>query len=153
MNVYKGQRAIWGRTFMATILAAFSARPGAALVVAGKLRLSNANPFNPTPDSTVASLAANEVTYSGYTAGGYATTFVGPVNFNPLEPGLIVVQNFLAVVAGPFVPDTAYGWWIDDGVNLIAAEPFAGGASAAFSSPGDWLDLVASMPFPLQVSV
>jgi hypothetical protein len=140
-------QAVFGRAFADTVIAAFKARPAGPLVSAtAKFRLSKDAAYNPTPDSTIAGLAANEADYSGYTAGGETVVLSAAVNLSSIGVGALATQLFEATVAGPFVPANVYGWWIDDGTNVIAAEAFPVGTVATFASPGDFLDLTAVLP-------
>lgn len=152
MRSYQSQNVVVGRNFAATILAALGTRPAAALLATPKVRLSMDPSFNPTPDSTVAGLAANEANFSGYTAGGYAPTMSGPVNLAGDISGVTANVLPIATTATPFVSATCYGYWIDDGVNVIVAEKFAGGVTANFGSVGDYLDLQVSIPVELAQS-
>lgn len=143
---YASEEVVYGRTFLSSILAAFSTRPAAALVVTPKVRLSSDINFNPTPDNTVATLAANEATFSGYTAGGIAPTFSAVLRGGPDFQQLNAPVLFEAATADPFVPGNCYGWWLDDGTNVIAAEKFANGLVASFANVGDYLALDVYLP-------
>jgi hypothetical protein len=151
VNVYESKSIVYGRAFLIEMLGAIPARPATALVAAGKLRLSQDPSFNPTTDSSLASLVSGEANYTGYTPGGYAVTFGGPVSVDSQTDGLLVAQTFLA--GGPFVsPSNAVtGWWIDDGTIMVAGERFANGQTAAFGSATDWLDLTVLLPLPPSV--
>lgn len=143
----------FGQAFVNTVLAAMKTDPGAALIVGGKLRLSQDPAYNPTPTSTIAGLDANECDYSGYTAGGYAVVVPTPVNLSVTAQGLFISQLFTATTATPFVPNTLYGWWLDDGTNVVAYGVFSGSPPPQMGSPGDFLDLGAEICFQLyQVS-
>ena len=149
MNTYTAQQVTYGQAFVNTILAALKTVPGAALIVAGKLRLSNNPTLVLTPQTTIAALAANECAYSGYTAGGIAVVLSAPLNLSNNAQGVLTTGLFLAVTATPYVPDTATGWWIDDGTNFIVGERFAGNQVATFAAPGAFLDLIAELPIQL----
>lgn len=146
---YESVRVTWGRAFLASVVAALSARPAAALVVASKIRLSKDPGFNPLSSSLIADFTAQECDFHGYTAGGYAPTYSGTVN---LGAGIIgTTANVLPTcdsAAAPS-PNTCYGWWSDDTVNVIMGEKFANGAFFVFAAPGDYLDLQVSLPFGL----
>jgi hypothetical protein len=152
VNNYVAQNVVLGQTFTNELLTALTLRPAAAIIAAGKLRLSHDPAFNPTSQSTIAALAANEVNYSGYPAGGLAAVISGAVNQTPQKQAVIVNGLFEATPAGPFVPDQAYGWWIDDGTNFVAGEAFPGHAAAGFANPGDYLDLTAIIPIGMILS-
>lgn len=146
MTNYTAQNVTFGQAFMNTIMAALKTVPSGALIATAKLRLSNSPSFAPTPASTIASLDATECAYSGYTAGGIAVSLSAPLNLSTVCQGVLTNGLFLATTASPFVPDVAYGWWIDDGTNFIAGERFSGNQSASFASPGAFLDLNALVP-------
>jgi hypothetical protein len=131
---------------MNAVIAAFKTVPGAALIVAGKVRLSQDPSFAPTPDSTIAGLAANEADYSGYAAGGIAAVLSAPVNLSNNAQGTIISATFTAVSATPFVPNQVYGWWLDDGTNFIAGERFVNNGQAPFGAVGDFLALIVLLP-------
>jgi hypothetical protein len=146
---YNSQQVGFSQFFANELLTAITTRPAAALVAAGKVRLSQDPAFNPTPQSTMAALATNEANFSGYTAGGDAATIGTPVNLSPNCQGVLATAMFVAAPAGPFVPNTVYGYWVDDGTNVVAYERFANGASFSFASPGDFLDLTVLLPVQL----
>ena len=151
MNFYETQGVVYGRAFMATVLAALKTVPGAALIVAGKIRLSKDPAFAPTVDSVITDFTANEADFTGYTAGGYTVTLSAPLN--QTTQILAVLCNALAIGGSPFtVPNTIYGYWIDDGTNVVMAEKFAPpGATANFANTGDYLDLQVLLPIPMLV--
>lgn len=149
MNAYTSQAVVLSQVFANELLLAISTRPGAALVAAGKIRLSIDPAFNPTPQTTLASLAANEANFSGYPAGGVAAVFSAGLNVSPSIQGSQALATFIATVAGPFVPNVVTGYWIDDGTNPVIMEKFANGATASFANPGDFLDLNTITPVPM----
>ncbi len=146
MTNYTAQAIVYGRAFVNTILAALKTIPGGALVTGAKLRLSNNPSFSPTPGNVPGDFSANECAYSGYTAGGLAVTLSAPLNLSTTADGVLFAGLFVATAASPFVPDTATGWWIDDGTNVICAERFANNQTATFASPGAFLSLTALLP-------
>jgi len=150
MDQYTAQAVVIGRDFANTVLAAMKTVPGGALIVTGKVRLSQDPAFNPTPASTRAGLAAGEADYSGYAAGGIAYVVPDPVNLDTETQGLQVTVAFVATAANPFVENTIYGWWIDDGTNVVVAEKFANDATANFGAAGDFLSLNTRVPFMLE---
>lgn len=143
---YTSQRPTYGQAFLNTILAAYKTRPAGALIVSGKVRLINSPTFAPTPQTTVAELAAVECAYSGYPAGGAALTVGDPVNLSRTCQGAVTAIQFVATTATPFVPDTAYGYWVDDGTNMICVEMFPSGQEAPFASAGAFLELLLELP-------
>jgi hypothetical protein len=146
VNSFKSQNVIYGTAFLNTVLAAFKTIPAAALIATGKLRLSHDPAFNPVPGTALAALVAQEANFSGYPAGGAAVVLSAPVNLSPTAQGAVVSNLFLATTASPFVNDNCTGYWIDDGTNFIMGEAFGAGQAAAFSSPGDFLELIVELP-------
>lgn len=116
------------------------------MIATAKVRLSTNPSFVPNSLATIAELAANEANYSGYTAGGVALVVGSPVNLSPTCQGAVTAVSFVATAASPYVPSNVYGYWVDDGTNVIAQEAFAGGASVGFGAPGDFLELVLELP-------
>lgn len=147
MNEYTARAVVYGRTFMNTIIAALLARPGAALVVGAKVRLSKDAAFNPTPGSAIADFSAHEADYTGYAAGGVALTIGAPLNLGANVQG--TQESTLFTATGSTITNVVYGYWIDDGANVILAERFAGGATAQFAVAGDFLALDTRTPFGL----
>lgn len=148
---YQTKSVVFGAAWVATEIAAVAARPAGALVAAGKLRLSKLPGIIANPNLTRAQLAANEAAYTGYPAGGYAVVFSAQVNLTTQILGLLVNQLFLVTADDPQVNETITAWWIDDGTNLVVMEAFAEGATWSQSGPGDFLALLASVPWPLYV--
>jgi hypothetical protein len=146
VNNYTSQDVTYGTVFAQSVLAAFSTAPANPLIHTGKLRLSQDPAFNPQPNSTVAGLAANEATYTGYTAGGVAVALSGGLLPSPNLAGALQTELFTAAGGGTFVPNNVTGWWIDDGTNVIAGERFAGGAVCNFAEVGDYLVLTVILP-------
>lgn len=149
MASYYSQSVVFGSDFMATVLDALSAAPEVALIVTPKVRLSQSPTFNPVPTMTRAGLAADEADFSGYTAGGYTPTLSANV---VLQSGVVgKVANVLPVMAtaDPLVQNSVYGWWLDDGANVICAERFADGLIVQFAEVGDFLDLLIAVPMQL----
>ena len=140
---------VFGQVFANQVLAGMAVLPSTALLATSKLRLSNDPNFNPTPLSTVASLAANEAVFTGYTAGGVAVALVQALNLSTQIQGAGQVKVFVAVAGTPFVPDTLTGWWIDDGTVLQVASAFGASGPYAIGSPGDFLELLALLPVNL----
>lgn len=146
---WTAQNVVYGRTFVNTILAAFAAAPLAELIDTAKIRLSQNPAFAPDPDSAIADLTPTEADYSGYTAGGIAMVVSAPLNLGTDVQGTMSSVLFKATTATPFVSNTVYGWWIDDGTNLICGEAFPGGVNALFGSINDFLQLDVVTPLPL----
>lgn len=146
---WTAKNVIFGRSFVNTILAAMATDPGVELIDTALVRLSTNPSFAPTPDSTVAGLEALEADYSGYASGGIALVVGAPLNLAPTTQGVMTPVTFLAAPADPFIVNSVYGWWIDDGTNVIVAEAFPVGTIASFSSPGDFLQLDVVLPLRL----
>jgi hypothetical protein len=146
MASYQAQLVTFGRAFMNTVMAALKTVPAGPLVTTAKLRLFNGPSFTPTPGMEIADLVAIECAYSGYVAGGVAVVLTAPVNLTATAQGVLFTTLFEATAATPFVPDVAWGWWIDDGTNVVAAEKFGNGFSAGFAAPGSFLNLTAVLP-------
>lgn len=149
---YTARSVVYGRDFMNTVLDVLKNISATALITLGKLRLSKLSTYQPTADSTIAGLAADEADFSGYPAGGLAFVVGVPVI---LAPNLLAVQTpttFTAATAVPFVPNTVYGWWLDDGANVVAAEAFPSPVVAEFDAVGKYLQLDVVLPFMLSLS-
>ena len=143
---YTSQNVVYGTAFLNTVIAALKTTAAGPLVATAKVRLSKDPSFRPTPANTIAELAANETDYSGYTAGGVALVVGNPVNLSPTCQGAVTGLQFLSTTATPYVSDQAYGYWVDDGTNVILAEAFPAGTIANFASPGAFLELVLQLP-------
>lgn len=135
----------YGRAFANTILAALKTAPADPLIDAAKLRLSQDPAYNPTPSATIAALEAQEADYSGYTAGGYAVVVPNPVNLSGSAQGVFLSQLLTATTATPFVDNVLYGWWVDDGANVIAYGRFNQDNPPGMGQPGDFIDLGVSL--------
>jgi hypothetical protein len=146
---YVSQSVGYGSAFADTVQAALKTRAAAALVATPKIRLSSNSNFNPTPQSSIATLSASEAAFSGYPAGGASGTVSDPVNLSTMAVGVLMSATFVATTAAPFVEGTCYGYWVDDGTNVIAYERFAGGIQVTFGVPGDFLQLDIELPMQL----
>jgi len=151
MASYSAQSVVQGRAFLKTLISALGTVPGGPLLASAKLRLSKDINFNPNRDSLVADLASGEADYAGYTAGGVAVTPSAPVNIGAIGVGMVTDNVFHCT--GSTTTNTIYGWWIDDGVNLVAAERFAGSFAPAMAANGDYLDLLAVIALQFAVAV
>lgn len=150
MAEFTSQQIGYGRAFADTVVGAFGTVPANALIHLAKLRLSHDPAFAPTPESTVAGLAAQEAVFTGYPAGGLTFTPGSPVNLSPLAQGAVSTAIFTAGGGGSFTPDTVYGYWIDDGTNVIAYEAFPASQQVPLAAPGDFLVLVIQLPEQLR---
>lgn len=149
MPSYSSVNVILGRDWMDDVVAAVKTDPGAALLLTPKVRLSQDPAFNPQPNSTRAGLVAGEADFSGYTAGGYTYTVSDPLTLGTNIRGVAGNVVPVCAVASPQVVNTIYGYWIDDGTNVVVAERFDNGTTYQFASPGDFLDLLVMIPFGL----
>lgn len=143
------QNVVIGRTWMRVVLAAMAADPNAALIVTPKIRLSKNPLLSITPQTDIADLEAAEADFTGYTAGGITWTVGVPVNLGPTRVGLQFPVSYVAGTADPFVANTIYGWWADDGTNLIVGEVFVPPLTYGFATQGDFLQLDLVMPVAL----
>lgn len=146
MNNWITQSVVYGQDFLLTVVAALKTAPATPLVNTGKLRLSLDPGFNPTPNSTISALAANEANYSGYTAGGIAVVLTTGLLVSTTGVAAAAQGLFEATTATPFVPANVTGYWVDDGTNFIGGEAFGSGNVAQFAAPGDFLALTVLLP-------
>lgn len=145
MAQYTSTNLIFGRTFANAMLAALKTVPGAALLAAGKVRLSSDAAFSPTADTTLAALVANESAFTGYPAGGVAVSLTTGVDVQPQTQGAITSAVFEGTGTRPLVaPGVAYGYWIDDGVEPAVMEKFP--SPVTFENAGDYLVLNCIIP-------
>lgn len=149
MAYYTTQSVIYGRAWVNTVLAALAVDPAAALIVTGKIRLSKDPAFNPTAASTKTELAAQEADYTGYAVGGVAFVPGAPVNLTANQQGVVDPVTFRAAADDPQIDNSVYGWWLDDGTNVVCAEKFADNASFSMAVLGDFLQLDVVLPFSL----
>lgn len=149
MAQYTSRNVVFGDVFANAWVLALKTVPGAALLAAGKLRLSKDPSFNPNSKTTLAELEANECDFSGYPAGGIAVSLTTGLDLTPQIQGAITSGTFVAATATPFVSGTAYGYWIDDGTDMAMAEKFASPFNAPFAEVGAFLVLNAAIPLGL----
>lgn len=149
---YNSLFVVIGTAYMDTLVAAQGTRAAAALIVAPKVRLYGASPYNPQVGDAIADLTPSEMAFSGYPTGGVAPTFTGPVRLSPSCQGLVGSVVFEATGSPVTTPGTAYGFWVDDGTNVLWQEPFAGAFTAPFAIAGDFLVLNLVLPFPQRVA-
>lgn len=146
MASFASANPVYGSAFLASIIGAYKTAPMNPLIDTAKVRLSNNPAFVASPGSTVAELDATECAYSGYAAGGIALVVGAPVILSATCEGAVTALQFLATSATPFVSDTAYGYWIDDGVNVILSEPFSVPGGIPFAAAGNFLELIVQLP-------
>jgi hypothetical protein len=146
MSAYASAQVTFGTAFLNTLMAALKTAPMNPLVNTAKIRLNTNPAFNPSPGDAISTNTANEADYTGYTAGGIAVSLSSPVNLSPTCQGVVASALFTATSASPFVSSVVYGYWIDDGTNVILAEKFAGGINVAFDAAGAFLELIVQLP-------
>jgi len=146
LNTFQSLQPTYGRAFIDTVLAAYKTVPGGALIVSPKLRLSKDPAFNPQPGSLIADLTPQEADFSGYTAGGYALVLSAPVNLSGSVEGVLSSATAISVPAGPFVSNNLYGYWIDDGTNMICGEAFGGAGPIPIGLAGDFAQVDVRLP-------
>jgi hypothetical protein len=136
----------FGRAFADSIIAALKTAPANPLINLGKLRLSKDPAFAPTPGSAIADLTPHEADFSGYPAGGAAVVLSAPVNLSAACQGGLFSQTFVGVGGPPFVGNQIYGYWVDDGTNVICFEPFGAAGFSDIGVVGDFLTLNLQIP-------
>jgi hypothetical protein len=146
MATYTSLNVIFGRAFLNTVVAAWKTTSSGPLIASPKVRLAINPAFLPTPSSTISDLATDEADFSGYPSGGSSITLGAAVNLGVNIQGCVQPASFIASTGTPFVSNTVYGYWLDDGTNVILAEAFPPGISFTFGSPGDFLELVVAIP-------
>lgn len=149
MPSYTTQNVGYSRVFADSVLAAFKADPGAALIVTGKVRLSRDPDFNPAFDTPVADLTPNEADFTGYPAGGVAVTMSDPLNILTTAQAILISALFIVTEDDPQVENQVYGWWIDNGTDVIAYERFNTSGPFNLAEPGDYLDCTILLPMRL----
>lgn len=148
MAEWISQNPTYGRGFLDTVVAAMKTDPGAALIVAGKIRLSTNPAFDANFNAAIADLTPDEATFTGYTAGGYAVSLSAVLNLGPTALGSLA--HALIVCSADGTSQTCYGYWVDDGANVILMEAFDPDNPPSFELAGDFLDL--DVVFPLQAT-
>jgi hypothetical protein len=149
MPSFQSQNSVYGLVFAGTIIAGLTTRPAAALIVTPKVRLTKATLFNPQPGTLLADLTPDECDYTGYAAGGIAPTWSAQVNLSGSVIGILANVTFICTGSASPSPNTATGYWCDDGTNPIVMEAFGALGPFGFTSPGDYLDLQVNIPFQL----
>lgn len=111
-----------------------------------KFRLGKAN--TPIADDIVlATLVAQEATFDGYPAGGWTLSFT---------PGYITSENvpsnesqmIASIMATAGVTNLIWNWWIDDGVTVWMASPFATDVGIPMNRVGAALKLMVEDSYP-----
>jgi len=152
-GVYVTKTPVYGKAFMDTVLGAMKTLPGAALIVGAKVRLSKDPGFSPSPQSTIAALAASECDFTGYPAGGDAVAVGTLHNLSPNSDGFIQDALFSGSGGPPFTGGSAYGYWIDDGTNVIMGEAFGSAGPINITVAGDYIELDLRLPLRFEQPV
>ncbi len=135
---------------MAVAYGTFAFRRGAPFFPS-VLRLSQAANFNPPPGSSIADLAADEANFTGYSEAQFSNGTVTAVNLSPAVVGVAAVGTFVGTDSGTFEPNVVSGYWVDNGTIPLAWEAFPP-PGIPIAGPGDFLVLLAGMPFRLTQS-
>lgn len=145
MPAYRTAAVVWSKAFVDKVLSAIKTNPAAALVVAGKVRLSKDPAYNPAPGDAIADLTPQEADFTGYPAGGVALALSGPVNLG--GAGDAMIADALFTGGGPFLVDNGIrGYWIDDGAIVVCGERFADGLVIGIAAAGDFIELDLRLP-------
>jgi hypothetical protein len=128
-----------GRPLAAALLAALSARPGAALLVTPTVHLFTAGPAPISPLNLPADFT--EATFVGYAAQVITLPLTGVVNLPQGDGlGVLATVNFLAgAVVSP--GENILGYWVDDGATAVLyyAEIFS--APIPIVNVGDFIQI------------
>ena len=135
---------ILARHFANAVVSAYLTRPAGALIVTPGVHLMATSPGVITADTPLADLVAVEANFSGYATA--TPTFSGPGNYNLRTQVAYTNVTFTATTASPFVSNNIYGYWLDDGTNLILAELFTNPTPLPIAKVGDFLDLSLFVP-------
>jgi hypothetical protein len=131
---------------------AFSAVPGAALLITPFVHLWSAGPGNITPDTLPADFT--EATYSGYAPIALPLPLIGGVNADGTTLGWL--KSILFVAGAVVAPgETIAGYWIDEaavgGTDLYMAERFV--TPIPIVTVGDFIDVDVIMPVKMIVEL
>lgn len=104
------------------------------------------SPFTVDELTQLSDLTAIEADFDSYTSGGVAPTWTT----GSIEPGYIPyneTQLFNFVMPSPVVtPNTIYGWWIDDGTQIIMCGNLD--SPVGLNNPGDTFSFVVKDSYP-----
>jgi hypothetical protein len=132
---------VWSRALINTLLLAFGARPGAALMTTPTVRLASAVSAV-SPDSAPTDFT--ECTFTGY--AGVALTLTNPaVNVGPSIQGLLANAVFVmsALTAGAEAAVAVY-LTSGDGATFYGGEML--NPNVNFANPGDFFDYTLILP-------
>lgn len=135
---------------VAALLAAFSARPSAALLQTATCHLYTASSAPISPQSTVSQFT--EASFAGY-APVVMSPLIGPINLPSGEGmGVHVEADFLCTsTATPGY--NIIGYWVDNGATVLyAAESFASPIPIVFLGDFVSLDVIFGVDNPVNVS-
>jgi hypothetical protein len=143
-QVYESQNVVLSQYIRNAQLKALTTRPAGPLIGFGAVHLSHDPAFNPQPNSPLSYFTSQEMLFSGYVA--QVPVPVVPVNLDNVTQGLIWTVVFEATTATPFVPDTATGYWWDDGTQFTTAERFANNLQIAIQAANDYIQIDGIYP-------
>jgi hypothetical protein len=144
VGVYTARSFTYSQAFAQAIVAAYLARPAAALIAAPDVHLFKANTISPTPQSVAADFAAGEADYTGYALT--SPTLTGPANLSTQIEGAVTSTTFL-ISAGPVtVTNVIGGYWIQQGSVVVGYEVFVSGQTQTMAAIGDYIALNLALP-------
>lgn len=137
---------VFARAIVSKLVGALFARPAAAAIVDGKIKLFSAGPFPITPNSVAADFT--ECTFGGY---GEVTPIV-PTTINlPSTQGLGANFQGNWVATGSDPQNVAGYYIVDTDDNFVAGETFP--APIPMLNNGDFIDLSVVLPVAFEVTV
>jgi hypothetical protein len=149
VNNYTTAKVVYGKAFIQKWMAALTAAVTTGLLAAAKIRLSKDPQFNPTPDSVLSALAAQEADFSGYPAGGKALILAQGVGSSAGAYSDLAQVLFTGAPATPQVVNTITGYWVDDATEFCIGERFTAGLTVPFESAADYFGLTLLVPLML----
>lgn len=139
------QAPILSRTKATDLSACFKTRPAGALVTTATLKLIKTPSLALTPDTTQATLAANEADFNGYAAA--TPTLSDPYNQGSDYIGPIATATFAMGSGSPANPCTIYGYWLEDGLGaVVVMEVFPDSDGIPIANPGDYVEVSVILP-------
>lgn len=143
---FTSQNLVCSNDLLDAILGAMTVVPGDPLLDALAIHLSQDPAFSPTPTTLLAALTPGKATFTGYTTAGYTPTESVVLNTGGSSRG--IRYDVLAVAVAPTPPDpfvgnSIYGWWLQNGTLFLCGERFPDDSVAQIGSPGDYVALGA----------
>lgn len=133
----------WIQATIATMLAALSARPAAALLSTPTVHLFTGNPVI-NPQTVLATLTALEATFTGYAAAALPA-LAGPINLPGATYGMHGEVDFIG--GGSFsTPNTITGYYVTDTGNTILYGAEMLTTPVAIAHTGDYLSIDVILP-------